>query len=247
MDPTGSLTSLTRTDIAVFNRYRSGNALDTMSKAMDEVGQRDDQKDKADAGGRYAQFLNEVNGQVKAAQQELAVVQNGLGAVADVETSLQRMKEIAETLQGGEVSDDERADLTEEYAALAAGIDQTVAQTKDGDRPLLDGSESALVNLNSATGLTLTGEAVAHIDDALVDVDLAKGNLESHERRLEQTVEYNTEVMESYEARSERIESMDVAGTFARRGRETIFSQMSMALGAHAGVDPGVAYGLLMA
>jgi flagellin-like hook-associated protein FlgL len=246
MDPTGSLTSLTRTDIAVFNRYRSGGSLDTMSKAMEKVGEPADQKEKADAGGRYAQFLNDVNGKVQAAQQELAVVQNGLGAVADVETSLQRMKEIAETLQGGEVTDDERADLTEEYAALAAGIDQTVANTKDGEKPLLDGSESAVVNLNSATGLTLTDEAVAHIDDALVDLDLAKGNLESRERRLEQTVEYNTDVMESYEAGRERIDSMGVAGQFARQGKETIFSNMSLALGAHAGVDPGVAYGLLM-
>ena len=111
---------------------------------------------------RMTSQINGLNVAIKNANDGIGMVNTAEGALIEITTMLQRMRELALQAANGTADSKDRTYLNQEYQALAAEIDRIADTTEWNGRAILnntaDGSSSSLVTFQVGvdTGQTMT-------------------------------------------------------------------------------------------
>lgn len=208
------------------------------------------------------------------AQDGSSLAQTAEGALAEVHSSLHRMRELAIQASNGTYSTEDRAVLDVEFQAIIAEIDRIANSTEFNGIPLLDGSQTSVtiqVGLENAvsdtitvglqdvssTALGLSGGTfdvtdaanaqgvLAALDTATNSVNTARGNLGASQNRLQSTIRSILNVRENLSAAESRIRDVDVASETADLTRNSIMQQAAASILAQANSQPQIALSLL--
>jgi flagellin len=204
------------------------------------------------------------------AQDGISLVQTAEGALNEVNSILNRMRELSIQSSNGTLSTADRATLDTEYQELINEIGRISSTSTFNGVQLIDGSTTALdiqAGINSAevitislqdataTALGLTGLNVSTaasaaatltvIDQAVSIVTTARGALGSAQNRLQSAISSIANASENLAAAESRIRDVDVATETADLTRNSIMQQAAVSMLAQANVQPQLALSLL--
>ncbi len=198
-----------------------------------------------------------MNQAIRNANDGISLAQTADGALNEVTSMLQRIRELAVQSASGTYSTDDRANLQSEVSQLGAQIDDIIANTKfngvavfgssNVSVSIQTGSNSADKTTLTVTGLSVssaTGSSVAsasgadtamgNVDTALKAVNATRASLGAGQSRLESVVNnLSNQVTNLSDARS-RIEDADFSAETTNLAKAQILSQASTAMLAQA-------------
>ncbi|RLA40183.1 MAG: flagellin FliC, partial [Gammaproteobacteria bacterium] len=202
----------------------------------------------------------------------ISLVQTGEGALDEVSSILLRMKELAEQLLNGTLSNSDRGYLNSEFSALQSEITRISDGTEFNGVKLLDGSggsiaiqvgigtassDSVAISLSSdrdATALGLTtaidtatnaATAMGQIDGAIASVTSARSDFGAIQNRLESSIRNINMTSENLSAANSRIRDVDIAAETSRMTSFQILQQAGVSMLAQANMSSGLALALM--
>ena len=248
------------TNVAAMNSYRNltstegalGKSLEKLSSgfrinraADDAAGLVNSESLRSQIGGLTVATRN--------AQDGISVAQTAEGALNEVTSILQRMRDLAvQKANSGGNSTTANSAIDQEYTALASEITRIGTSTKFNGNTLLDGSYSGTFQVGSdasdsvSLGLTAAGANLASVagslgsvdidavDAAIKDVSTARGTLGAFQNRMEHTVANLGVAVENLSASESRIRDTDMAKEMTTFSRNQILSQAGTAMLAQA-------------
>lgn len=209
---------------------------------------------------------------VRNANDGISLVQTAEGGLAEIESSLTRMRELAVQASNGTLSAADRSNLNEEFTQLASTIDQVSSSSSFNGISLLsssgtvtlqvgagttsgvdtvnvttvDVSSSALtVSTASVDSVSNASSAIAAIDTALDTVTSARGDFGAIQNRLSSTISNLSVRSENLAAAASRIQDVDVAKETAELTKNSILQQSALSVLAQANSQPQAALSLL--
>jgi flagellin len=192
------------------------------------------------------------------AQDGISVVQTAEGALTEVHSILQRMRDLTvQAANTGVNSTEATAAIQAEHDALAEEIDRIANTTSFNGTALLDGTytgkvfqvgagavtgaEQISVSISgmSASSLSVsvtvgTNAALSAIDAAIKTVSTARGDLGALQNRFEHTIANLGVAVENLTASESRIRDTDMAAEMAHLTRHQILTQAGTAMLAQA-------------
>lgn len=210
-----------------------------------------------------------LNQAVRNANDGISVAQTAEGALNEVATSLQRIRQLAIQSQNGINSAEDREALNTETTALITEISRITSTTEFNGVALFDGSFDAdfLVGANSgqdinitiadsdatALGINATSvstaaaavTAMSAVDGALSTINGMRAELGATQNRFESTIRNLSNVSENLSAARSRIRDTDFATETAELTRAQILQQASVAILSQANQRPQTALSLL--
>jgi flagellin len=260
-------------NIAAMNAYRNLSVTDSqMTKSLEKLssGFRINRAADDAAGLSISEGLRaQVNGlkvAVRNAQDGISVVQTAEGALTEVHSILQRMRELAvQAANEGSADQDARHAAGVEVAELVAELDRISTSTNYGAAALLDGTytgtfqiganqgESLVVTVDqgfsgaslavnfAATVFDNAGDAsaaLASIDDAIKTVSEERSKLGAVQNRFEHTIANLSVAAENLAASESRIRDTDMALEMVAFTRAQILQQAGTAMLAQANSAP---------
>ena len=224
-------------------------------------------------GQTLASKVSGLNQAIRNANDGISVVQIAEGALDEVTTILQRMRDLAVQAANDSLGTTERGYLDDEQSALADALDDVVGAAAFGDTALLDGTfQSQVFQIGADAGDTLSIDidtvtaavlsvAAGSIDlqtaagsasDAIADIDTALGSvagfragLGAVQSQLESTIRNLANVAENTAAARSRIMDTDYAAETANLTKAQILQQASTAILAQANAQPQSVLALL--
>ena len=197
------------------------------------------------------------------AQDGISVVQTAEGALTEVHSILQRMRDLSvQAANSGANGDDATTAIQEEVDQLASELDRIANTTQFNGVALLDGNFTDKVfhvGANSSTddeitvsidamssgdlgvdGLDMTDAngALDSIDDAIATVSSARSALGAVQNRFEHTINNLNVAVENLSASESRIRDTDMAQEMVSFTRSQILSQAGTAMLAQANQAP---------
>ena len=208
------------------------------------------------------------------ANDAISLAQTAEGSLGKIGESLQRMRELAVQSSNSTNSSSDRANLDEEYTALASEVTRVIEGTKFNGNNLLNASAADMVfqvgadavatdaitvtltDMSSGTGMTaaLAGgitsasEALArmtNLDAAIDEVTSARSNLGSVQNRFESVVANLSTTSENLQAAKGRIMVADFAVETSNMSRAPVLQQAGNAMLAQANQAPQQVMSLL--
>ena len=205
---------------------------------------------------------------VRNAQDAISVVQTAEGALTEVHSILQRVRDLA--VQAGNDSNnaEARANIKTEVDSLAAELTRIGDSTNFNGTKLLDGSASALtfqvgasdvaaesqvvVDLSGADISTMGGTvgaltfdtsanaltSITAVDTAIETVSTQRAKLGAYQNRFEHTINSLNVAVENLSASESRIRDTDMAAEMMSFTRSQILSQAGTAMLAQANQAP---------
>jgi flagellin len=217
--------------------------------------------------------VNGLNQAIRNANDGTSVVQIAEGALDEVTTILQRMRDLAVQAANDSLSTTERGYLQTEQGKLADALDDVAGAAKFGTTSLLDGNYAGKVfQIGADSGDTLTvtidgistgalsvsstgdvslstaalaSTAISTIDTALGAVASDRATLGAIQSQLESTVRNLANVAENTAAARGRILDTDYAAETANLTKAQILQQASTAILAQANAQPQSVLALL--
>jgi flagellin len=247
-------------NIAAFNAYRNLGVSDSqMSKSLEKLSSgfrinraADDAAGLVISEGLRAQ-VGGLKVAVRNAQDGISVVQTAEGALNEVHSMLQRMRDLAVQAANASQDTDARAAADAEYQALADEIDRMADATKFGSQPLLDGTfngnfqvganASETINVTVAALTAPTGDlttaanattAIGALDTAITTVSTTRGDLGAIQNRLEHAIANLGVFQENVSSAESRIRDVDVASEMVNQTKLQILTQAGTAMLAQA-------------
>ena len=251
------------TNIAAMNAYRNltvtegqmGKSLEKLSSgfrinraADDAAGLVNSESLRAQVGGLKVASRN--------AQDGISVAQTAEGALNEVHSILQRMRDLSvQRANAGGNSTTANTAIDSEYSALASEVGRIGTSTEFNGNKLLDGSYTAAkgtfqvganatdtvtldlstVDLTAvATALGTSATSIAGVDTAIGTVSGARGTLGAFQNRLEHTVANLGVAVENLSASESRIRDTDMAQEMTAFSRSQILNQAGTAMLAQA-------------
>jgi flagellin len=260
-------------NIAAMNAYRNLSVTDTqMSKSLEKLSSgfrinraADDAAGLSISEGLRAQVTG-LKVAVRNAQDGISVVQTAEGALTEVHSILQRMRELAvQSANEGSADQDARHAAGVEVQQLVEELDRISDSTKYGAATLLDGTytgtfqiganqgESLVVTVGQdfdATGLDVNfssvvfdaagsaDAALASIDAAIKTVSEERSKLGAVQNRFEHTIANLSVAAENLAASESRIRDTDMALEMVSFTRAQILQQAGTAMLAQANAAP---------
>ena len=249
-------------NIAAQNAYRNLSVTDgQMSKSLEKLssGYRINRAADDAAGLSISEGLrSQVGGlkvSVRNAQDGISVVQTAEGALTEVHSILQRMRDLSvQAASGGSNDTDAQAASNTEFQQLSKELDRISNTTKFGSQSLLNGSysgdfqvdwkdttstggkftvaitqgvNSTSLGLSTAVISTTTGavSAISSLDTAIKNVSTARATLGAYQNRLEHTINNLNVSVENLSASESRIRDTDMAQEMMNFTRSQILSQ----------------------
>jgi len=230
---------------------------------------------KDDAAGLAisARMTNQIRGMnqaIRNANDGISLAQTAEGAMGEITSSLQRIRELAVQAASGTNSVADRTALNSEATALLAEIGAIAANTTFNGIQLLDGTvanadiqagsesgQTITVSLTDATTATLgiaavdistsvgASAAIGLADTALNSINTGRASLGASQARMESTVNRLTVTSENLSAARSRIVDADFAAETANLTRNNILQQAGTAILAQANQQPQLALQLL--
>jgi flagellin len=262
------------TNTMAFNAYRNLSATDTaMGKSLEKLssGLRinragDDASGLVISEGLRSQ-IGGLKQAVRNAQDGISVVQTAEGALTEVHSMLQRMRDLA--VQAANTGSNGGATGTANQAAQAE-VDQLVGAIKDivdntqfNDTPLLKGGGSLTFQVGADEGQTLSvtlddmstlipsltlddgGAAITTLDNAINTVSTQRGAFGAAQNRFEHTIANLSVTQENLAASESRIRDTDMAAEMTEFSRSQILMQAGTAMLAQANSAPQSVLSLL--
>jgi len=255
--------------------FASGNALTTSMERLSSGFRINSAAD--DAAGlqisdRMTSQINGLNQAARNANDGISVAQTAEGAMQEITTSLQRIRQLAIQSQNGVNSTDDRGALQKEVSALKLEMSRIADTTEFNGNSLLDGTYSAdflvgakagqtiSVSLNGGSGFgtsalslaSLTvgtaggaSTAIASIDAALSTVNGARADMGAVQNRFESSIRNLSNISENVAAARSRIRDTDFAVETANLTRNQIIQQASTSILGQANQRPQAALSLL--
>src|SRR5262245_32008672 len=196
---TGTSNALSKSMERLSSGYRINRAAD------DAAGLAISEKMRAQIGGLDQAQRN--------AQDGVSLVQTAEGALNEVHSMLQRVRDLKVQFENGTLSDEDKDAIATEMGQLATEIKDIGSQTKFNGTALLDGSKDITFQVGAASGETITsnkfnltgasgaqdvtnvsgattsadvsGLSLDDIDDAIKNVSTARANFGAVQNRLE--------------------------------------------------------------
>ena len=258
-------------NVEAFNAHRQlTGTSNAMSKSMERLssGYRINRAADDAAGLSISEGLRSQVGGLKVAvrnaQDGISVVQTAEGALTEVHSILQRMRDLSvQASSGGSNDSDAQAASNTEFQELSKELDRISTTTKFGSQTLLDGSYSgsfqvdwkdtttaggqftvaitqgvsaASLSLNSSSIDTTSGAqaAIASLDSAIKSVSTSRATLGAYQNRLEHTINNLNVSVENLSASESRIRDTDMAKEMMNYTRSQILSQAGTSMLAQA-------------
>lgn len=222
--------------------------------------------DDAAGLGVSESLRTEIRGMKQAqrnANDAVSIVQVAEGTLSEIQSNLQRLRELAVQASSGTLDNDERAyidtesdELISEISRLAessefnginllgdANTTQLVVQVGSGTSTIND---QMTLNFSSsdATGLALTGidmsseanalTAITTLDTALGSVSTQRGQLGAYQNRLTSTISALGNSIENLSAAESQVRDVDFATETAEMSRNQVLQQSGISVLAQA-------------
>jgi len=211
----------------------------------------------------------------KNAQDGISMIQTAEGALDEVHSILQRMRELAVQAANDTNVGDDRQALQDEINQLAEEIERIKNTTQFNTQNLLDGSTGAsgtviihvgansgekmeldftkvdLTDIHSAVNnINITSQsdadtAIETIDNQLKAVSAGRSLLGAYQNRLEHTIKNLDNAAENLQAAESRIRDVDMAKEMMELTRQNILQQAATAMLAQANQSPTTVLQLL--
>ncbi|MCP3914795.1 MAG: flagellin FliC [bacterium] len=204
------------------------------------------------------------------AQDGISLTQTAEGALNEVNSILNRMRELSMQSANGTLSLADRGTLDVEFQELTLEVDRLADETEFNGLALLDGSlasvtmqvglesgDTIVVPLEDTTStalgvdlldvLDVTGavDSLAVLDAAIGTLNTARGNLGASQNRLASALRSIFNARENLSAAESRIRDVDVAAESADLTRNTIMQQAAVSVLQQANTQPQIALSLL--
>ena len=252
-------------NLEAFNAHRQlTNTANQQSKAMEKLssGYRINRASDDAAGLAISQKLKaQVSGidvAQRNAQDAISLVQTGEGALAEVHSMLQRVRDLAVQFNNGTLSTADQTAITDEVTELQSEISRIGSDTKFNGVSLLTGSGSISFQVGSEDGQTLSVSGVqlygtgaseeidsaifsfsgtvslSSIDEAIENVSSARSSFGAVQNRLEHTINNLGTLQENTQAAESRIRDVDMAKEMVNFTKLNILQQAGTAMLAQA-------------
>jgi flagellin len=244
-------------NVAALNSYRNLSVTDgQMGKSMEKLssGFRINRAADDAAGLSISEGLRSQIGGLKVAvrntQDGISVVQTAEGALTEVHSMLQRMRDLAVQAKNGTNDSNSTAALNSEFDQLKTEIGRIASQTSFNNIKLLDGSFDADFQIGYAAGDTLNVTIgavsassaditdIATLDTAIKDISTKRANLGAVQNRFEHTINNLNVSVENLSASESRIRDTDMALEMVDFTRAQILSQAGTSMLAQANQAP---------
>ena len=213
-----------------------------------------------------------LNQAVHNANDAISLTQTAEGALSEVTTSLQRIRQLAVQSQNGINSSADRVALQQEVTALVAEISRVSTDTQFAGVDLLTGGFSAAflvganggqtigVNLSRSGGFGASGlgvgsvsvssvtgatSALTAVDNAISAIGAQRASLGALQNRFQSTIRNLSSVAENLSGARSRIRDTDFAAETAELTRNQIIQQASVSVLSQANQRPQTALSLL--
>ncbi len=263
------------TNVEAFNAHRQlQRTQGDMSKAIEKLssGLRINRAADDAAGLAISEKLRaQVRGLAQAtrnAQDGVSLVQTAEGALNEIHSIVQRVRELAVQFANGTLSAADKAAITVEVSQLSAEIGRIASSTTFNNIPLLQGpgtitfqvgansgesiSISAVRLLDGATPIIDAGifnwapdVAIDRVNAALSSVADARASLGAVQNRLEHSINNLGVYQENLAASESRIRDVDMASEMVNMTRLQILSQSGTSMLAQANQAPNSVLSLI--
>ena len=262
-------------NVEAFNAQRNlaGNS-DRLSKAMEKLssGYRINRASDDAAGLAISEKLRgQIGGLGQAsrnAQDAISLVQTAEGALNEVHSMLQRVRELAVQYKNGTLSSEDRQAIQSEVNQLKDEITRIETDTEFNGIKLLDGSNPSIsfqvgagdeqqitvatitisdeVDTNVFTlSETATQTDLQQIDDAINNISAARATFGSVQNRLDHTISNIASYQENLTASESRIRDADMASEMVNFTKLQILQQAGTSMLAQANQAPQSVLSLL--
>lgn len=223
------------------------------------------------------QLTSQISGieqSVRNANDAISLVQTAEGALSEVTTSLQRIRQLSIQSQNGINSSADRAALQQEVTALVSEISRIGSDTQFANVNVLTGGFSATfqvganagqsisVNLSSSNGASFgasglgvstvniatsggASSALAAVDTAISSIGAQRAELGALQNRFQSTIRNLANVQENLTTARGRIQDTDFAAETANLTKNQIIQQASISVLSQANQQPQTALSLL--
>jgi len=252
-------------NVEAFNAHRNlDGTSDMLAKSMERLssGYRINRAGVDAAGLGISEKLRaQIGGLALALRNALdaiSLVQTAEGALQEVHSMLQRVRDLAVQFNNGTLSSADKAAITAEVAQLCAQISAIGTNTKFNQIALLTGSTSITFQVGADDGQTIGVSAVqlfgsgstfkvdssvfnfsgtvtlASIDAAIENVSGARGTFGAVQNRLEHTINNLAVYQENLTASESRIRDIDMAAEMVTFTKLQILQQAGTSMLAQA-------------
>jgi len=259
-----------QTNIEAFDAHRNlVNTQNQLSSAMEKLssGFRINKAADDAAGLAISEKLqSQIGGLDQAqrnAQDAVSLVQTGEGALAEVQSMLQRVRDLAVQYNNGTLGASDKAAITAEVSQLCAEISDIGAQTSFNGISLLSGGATITFQVGaedgqtiSVTGIQLFGSgsgyqvdsgifafsgstiSLSAIDQAINNVSASRSTFGSVQNRLDHTMNNLATYEENLKASESGIKDVDMASEMVTFTKLQILNQAGTAMLAQANTLP---------
>jgi len=263
-------------NVEAFNAHRQlVSTSDKLAKSMERLssGYRINRAGDDAAGLAISEKLRaQIGGLGQAqrnAQDAISLVQTAEGALTEVHSMLQRVRDLAVQFNNGTLSTSDKAAITAEVAQLCAQISSIGSDTKFNGIALLTGTSAITFQVGAEDSQTLSVSAVAlfgsgssfkvdsgifsfsgtvtlaSIDTAIDNVSSSRGTFGSVQNRLEHTLNNLAAYEENLQASESRIRDVDMAAEMVNFTKLQILQQAGTSMLAQANSSPQSVLSLL--
>jgi flagellin len=239
-------------NVEAFNAHRNLTATSSQaSKAMEKLssGYRINRAADDAAGLAISEKMRaQISGLGQAqrnAQDGISLVQTAEGALTEVHSMLNRVRELKVQYDNGTLNTDDQAAISLEMTALASEITAIGSQTKFNGKDLFGTSATFTFVVGAAGTETITTDAITlpsisasstigQIDDAIKNVSTSRAKLGAVQNRLEHRVNNLGVYQENLTASESRIRDVDMAKEMVNFSKLQILQQAGTSMLAQA-------------
>jgi len=252
-------------NLEAFNAHRHlTNVANLQAKSMEKLssGYRINRASDDAAGLAISQKLSaqvsSLDQAQRNAQDAISLVQTGEGALGEVHSMLQRVRDLAVQYNNGTLSTTDKTAVTSEVTQLQAEINRIGADTKFNGISLLTGTSTISFQVGSEDGQTISVAtaklygsgstfkvdsaifsfsgtvSLSSIDAAIEHVSTARSTFGSVQNRLEHTINNIATLQENTQAAESRIRDVDMAKEMVTFTKLSILQQSGVAMLAQA-------------
>ena len=257
------------------NLNSSQNALATSVQRLSSGLRVNSAKDDA-AGLAIAERMNSqirgMNVAARNANDGISMAQTAEGALGEMGNMLQRMRELSVQAANGTLSEDDRANLTQELSQLGAEIERTMEVTKFNSTEVfnltanlsfqvgankdetieIESGDFDMADITAAAQLDISGADPTNAADAIEAIDTALDTLNGQraiwgavQNRFESAISTLQVSAENQSAARSRIMDTDYAAETAALTRSQVLQQAGTAMLAQANSMPNSVLSLL--
>ena len=265
-----------QTNVEAFDAHRNlVNTQNKLSSSMQRLSSGFRINRAADDAAGLAiseKLVGQIGGLAQAqrnAQDAVSLVQTGEGALAEVQSMLQRVRDLAVEYNNGTLSSTDKSAISSEVAQLCAEISDIGAQTAFNGINLLTGGATITFQVGAEDGQTIAVSGIslfgsgstfqidstlfsfsgtvslASIDAAIQNVSNSRSNFGSVQNRIDHTLNNLATYEENLQSSQSRIKDVDMASEMVNFTKLQILNQAGTAMLAQANSAPQSVLSLL--